>query len=90
MWARRPRTAEATPWGTTGYGKYMVFSAMKAHSHPNAPSDGAPLNMGYDAEYCRVVDMDLSMPITSGSPLAAGIAGYGTGMQRLGNYIHDV
>lgn len=84
------RTAEATPWGTTGYSKYMVFSAMKAHSHPSAPSDGAPLNMGYDAEYCRIVDMDLSMPITTGSPLAAGIAGYGTGTQRLGNYIHGV
>lgn len=84
------RSAESTPWSTVGYAKYIHICHLKVTTHPNSVSDAAPINHQTGADHARVVNCDLEWRCTSGSPLAAGIAGQGTSRRCYGNYIHDV
>lgn len=84
------RSGEATPWGTTGFCKYIHICNLKIFSHPGSPGDSAPVNQQTAADFSRVVNCELSFPSNVGSPTAGGIAGYGSSCRRLCNYIHDV
>lgn len=91
QYADTSRASESTPWGTTGYGKYIALSSLDIQSYSGSTdSSAAPINRQSAADYSRVVNCELSMPQASGSPLAAGVAGYGSYGQNLFNYIHDV
>lgn len=84
------RSSESTPWGTSGYCKYIHVSNLKIFSHAGSPGDAAPVNQQTAADFSRIVNCELSFPSNVGSPTSGGIAGYGTSSRRLGNYIHDI
>lgn len=96
----RARSAETTPWGTTGYCKHIHVVNLKIITAFNSSENGAggaPINQQTAADFNRIVNCELSFPCTSvvnmpsnNGPTAGGIAGYGSNCRRLGNYIHDV
>jgi hypothetical protein len=88
------RAGETNPYdGLQGWGRSIHISNIKVVSSANAARDGAPMNLESSSDDWRIVNCDLSWPWTSnasGITNAAGIAGNGTGVWYLGNYIHDI
>lgn len=87
------RSAETTPWGTVGYTKYIHVSNLiiDAHPSPSLPlNDKAPIEHQTAADYCRVINCELSWRVTTGTPRSGGIGGEGTYRELFGNYIHDI
>lgn len=75
-------------------GEYVAISNLHLESSATATSDGAPINLQYNAGPWRIVNNELGpWPSTLASPnnaKAGGISGEGTGVEILGNNIHDI
>jgi hypothetical protein len=75
-------------------GEYVAISNLHLESSATATSDGAPINLQYNAGPWRIVNNELGpWPSTLAAPnnaKAGGISGEGSGVVILGNDIHDI
>ncbi|MHB8811687.1 MAG: Ig domain-containing protein [Steroidobacteraceae bacterium] len=84
------RVAEATPYGFTGYGRYLYMSEWKATIDPaQTDSSAAPFYTNNGSNYWRIFNSDISFP-NANHMLSAGISGNGYQRRWMLNYIHDV
>ena len=88
------RSTETTIWGTVGQCHYISISNMLIWG-PNGSfaSTGpacSPINLQVQALGARISNCDLSIPITSGGPLAGAIAGSASSARYTFNFVHDV
>jgi hypothetical protein len=81
---------ESAVAGTTG--NFIAISNLQMDVSGGAQRDAAPINFQYSFGPWRIVNNELGpWPAGSSATLnSAGVAGYGDGMQVLGNYIHDI
>lgn len=83
-----------TPWGELGYCHYITIANLLVWG-PSGAYNGngaaaSSVNLQTHAVGFRCVNLDMAIPLTSGSPLTGAIGGYGTNGRRLGNFVHDV
>lgn len=82
------RASESTPFGTTGYGQYIVISNLRIDLA--ATCTDAPINLSSSGNFWRVVNNKLGPWQASVYGKAACVAGNGNPAVIYGNYCHDL